>query len=99
MTRGQDGSLLLPCIGLSPTIICQFVLAHSPIYSAILYSVLRFIKQAYAEQSRISYSLEPLAKLFLTINAQKSSDFPWLDYGECTFSTTVKLGKNRKRFQ
>jgi hypothetical protein len=30
MTRGQDGSLLLSCIGLSPTITCQFVLAHSP---------------------------------------------------------------------
>lgn len=29
MTRGQDGSLLLPCMGLSPTITCQFVLAHS----------------------------------------------------------------------
>ena len=28
MTRGQDGSLLLSCIGLSPTITCQFVLAH-----------------------------------------------------------------------
>ncbi len=28
MTRGQDGSLLLPCVGLSPTITCQFVLAH-----------------------------------------------------------------------
>jgi len=34
MTRGQDGSLLLSCIGLSPTITCQFVLAHSdPIFS------------------------------------------------------------------
>ena len=32
MTRGQDGSLLLSCIGLSPTITCQFVLAHSPLY-------------------------------------------------------------------
>jgi proteic killer suppression protein len=30
MTRGQDGSLLLSCIGFSPTITCQFVLAHSP---------------------------------------------------------------------
>jgi len=30
MTRGQDGSLLLSCVGLSPTITCQFVLAHSP---------------------------------------------------------------------
>ena len=28
MTRGQDGLLLLSCIGLSPTIACQFVLAH-----------------------------------------------------------------------
>ena len=32
MTRGQDGSLLLSCIGLSPTITCQFVLAHTPLF-------------------------------------------------------------------
>ena len=35
MTRGQDSSLLLSCIGLSPTITCQFVLAHTPINTCL----------------------------------------------------------------
>src|SRR5664280_1380682 len=35
MTRDQDGLLYLSCIGLSPTITCQFVLAHSPIVAGI----------------------------------------------------------------
>jgi len=42
---------------------------------------------------------ELLAKLFLTINAQKNSNFLWFDYETCTFSTVVKQGKNRKCFQ
>src|SRR5450759_4151332 len=38
MTRGQDGSLLLSWVGLSPTITCQFVLAHSAFNVAAIFS-------------------------------------------------------------
>ena len=50
MTRGQDGSLLLSCIGLSPTITCQFVLAHSPFLLVLLLDSCRRLRVELRQQ-------------------------------------------------